>query len=100
MSKIQQLHTEIDNFVIDSVEKLEQYRLQFLSKKSELQSLLSDIKNIAPEERKQYGILVNELKQKAQNIYDQSKEKLESSVSYSVGLTDVTSSAKGIELGG
>jgi phenylalanyl-tRNA synthetase alpha chain len=100
MSKIQQLHTEIDNFVIDSVEKLEQYRLQFLSKKSELQSLLSDIKNIAPEERKQYGILVNELKQKAQNIYDQSKEKLESSVSYSVGLTDVTRSAKGIELGG
>lgn len=100
MSKIQKLHTEIDNFVIDSAETLEQYRLQFLSKKSELQSLLSDIKNIAPEERKQYGILVNELKQKAQNRYEQSKDKLESSVTYSAGLTDVTRSAKGVELGG
>lgn len=100
MSKIEKIHTEIDHFRISSSEELEQFRLRFLSKKSELQSLLSEIKNIAIDERKQFGILVNELKVKAQGIYEEAKEKITSSTSYTATEIDVFRSANGVKLGG
>ncbi|MEG1555769.1 MAG: phenylalanine--tRNA ligase subunit alpha [Bacteroidales bacterium] len=99
MSKIEQLHQEIEQFKIETTEHLEQYRLQFLSKKSELQLLLAEIKNIAPEERKSFGQLVNNLKQKAQQYFDESKERLESSTVYASSNLDITRPSTAIGLG-
>lgn len=77
MSNIDKIKTELEQFGIDSLENLEQFRLKFLTKKSELQELLSEIKNVAPEERKNFGQQVNELKQKAQQMYEEFKAKME-----------------------
>ena len=62
MSKIEDIKNELNQFVVENQEQLEQFRLHFLSKKSELQQLLSEIKNIAPELRKDFGQQVNLLK--------------------------------------
>lgn len=77
MSKIEDIKNELNQFVVENQEQLEQFRLHFLSKKSELQQLLSEIKNIAPELRKDFGQQVNLLKQEAQNIFESHKEKIE-----------------------
>lgn len=77
MSKIEDIKNELNQFVVENQEQLEQFRLHFLSKKSELQQLLSEIKNIAPELRKDFGQQVNLLKQEAQNIFEGHKEKIE-----------------------
>lgn len=100
MSKIEKIHTDIDEFIITTIEELESFRLRFLSKKSELQSILSEIKNIPVEDRKQFGILANELKIKAQKVYETAKERLASAVSYSSSDVDVYRTAKGVDLGG
>lgn len=88
MTIIEKITAEIEQFTVENKEQLEQFRLYFLSKKSELQTLLSQIKEVAPEERKAFGQQVNDLKQKAQQMFDNHKEQLEASVTFSSGEED------------
>lgn len=83
MTTIEKIAAEIEQFQVENSDQLEQYRLHFLSKKSELQNLLGQIKNVAPEERKSFGQQVNDLKQKAQQTFDHHKEQIESSITFS-----------------
>ena len=99
MSKIEEIYAEIEQFKIESAEKLESFRLQFLAKKSELQSLLGEIKNVPIEERKSFGQKVNELKQKAQQYYDEQKAKLEEAVPVSETNNDLTRPAEMLGIG-
>ena len=99
MSRIEELFKEIEAFQIESAEALENFRLQFLSKKSELQSLLSEIKNVPAEERKSFGQRVNELKQKAQQFFDEQKEKLEATTEVAGSGTDLTRPAEAVPFG-
>lgn len=90
MSKIEDIKNELNQFVVENQEQLEQFRLLFLSKKSELQQLLSEIKNIAPELRKDFGQQVNLLKQEAQNIFESHKERLEEAALSQCEIIDLT----------
>ena len=90
MSKIEDIKNELTQFVVENQEQLEQFRLHFLSKKSELQQLLSEIKNIAPELRKDFGQQVNLLKQEAQNIFESHKERLEEVALSQCEIIDLT----------
>jgi phenylalanyl-tRNA synthetase alpha chain len=76
-TKINQLLQEIDAFVIDSKESLEQFRLHFLSKKGVIPALFNDFKQVAPEERKTMGMLLNELKNHAQEKLKSAQEALD-----------------------
>jgi phenylalanyl-tRNA synthetase alpha chain len=77
MKSIDEIRAEIESFKIDNPEKLEQFRLQFLSKKSEIQALFGEIKNMAQENRKEFGQLVNDLRDLAQNHYNEFKATIE-----------------------
>ncbi|MBG0781845.1 MAG: phenylalanine--tRNA ligase subunit alpha [Bacteroidales bacterium] len=76
-TKINQLLQEVDAFVIDSKESLEQFRLHFLSKKGVIPALFNDFKQVAPEERKTMGMLLNELKNHAQEKLKSAQEALD-----------------------
>jgi len=99
MTSIDKIKSQLEQFAIDSLETLEQFRLQFLTKKSELQELLSEIKNVAPEERKSFGQQVNELKQKAQQLYEEAKAKMEFQAEQAGSDLDVTRPSTAISLG-
>jgi len=99
MSKIQQIQDNLKQFVVENNEQLEQFRLQFLSKKAELQELLGEIKNVAPELRKDFGQQVNQLKQLAQQMFDDFKTKIDANVVYSQSEIDVTKPAFTIGVG-
>jgi phenylalanyl-tRNA synthetase alpha chain len=99
MNNIDKIKTELEQFGISSMETLEQFRLKFLAKKSELQELLSEIKNVAPEERKSFGQQVNELKQKAQQLYEDAKTKMEMQSISTGSQMDVTRPSTAISVG-
>jgi len=99
MSKLEEIKERIEKFVIESNEHLESFRLEFLSKKSELQGLLGEIKNIAEAKRKDFGQQVNDLKKQAQEFYDTHKIRLESSVTYTPSEIDVTRPAEMFGIG-
>jgi phenylalanyl-tRNA synthetase alpha chain len=69
-TKIADLLNEIQAMEISTKDQLETYRLKYLSKKGLVPSLFNDFKTVAAEERKEMGILLNELKNKAQTIFD------------------------------
>jgi len=88
--KVEEIKQQLDQFRVETVEHLETFRLQFLSKKSELQQLLGEIKNVTPELRKEFGQKVNDLKQYAQQLFDDYKSKIESSATIQTSEIDVT----------
>ncbi len=99
MANIDKIREDLENFKINAAEDLERYRLHFLSKKSELQTLLSEIKNVPVEERKSFGQKVNELKKRAQAYFDEQMERLESAIPTQSSSVDVTRPATALELG-
>ena len=65
-NKIREIFDSIDNFKAGSVEELEDFRIKYLSKKGLIPGLFGEFKNVAPEARKEVGMALNELKNKAQ----------------------------------
>ncbi|MBQ9434693.1 MAG: phenylalanine--tRNA ligase subunit alpha [Bacteroidales bacterium] len=99
MKNIEDLRNEIQQFKISNAEELEQFRVNFLSKKSEIQAMLANIKNVVAEQRRTFGQQVNELKQMAQQMFEENKQKLENSVVYTQSETDLTRPAAAVETG-
>ncbi|MDP2238121.1 MAG: phenylalanine--tRNA ligase subunit alpha [Bacteroidales bacterium] len=73
--KIADLLEQIQSFEAESREHLETFRIQYLSKKGLIPALFNDFKQVAAEERKEMGMLLNNLKQKAQEILDLQQER-------------------------
>jgi len=89
-TKVEKIKKQIDQFRVEIDGDLEEFRLQFLSKKSELQELLGEIKNVEPNLRREFGQTVNHLKQYAQELFDTHKSKIESSSTVQASGIEVT----------
>jgi len=77
--KVNKVTQEVEAFVIQNKEALEQFRISYTGRKGQIADLFDDIKNIAPEQRKAYGQEVNKLKELAQAKFNQMQEQLEAS---------------------
>jgi phenylalanyl-tRNA synthetase alpha chain len=75
--RVQELHQEIEAFLIDSKDDLETFRLKFISKKGLLMSLFDDLKLASVEEKKKLGKTLNDLKQLAENRFKSLQESIE-----------------------
>ncbi|CAN5567503.1 phenylalanine--tRNA ligase subunit alpha [soil metagenome] len=76
--KIKQLLVEVEGFTASVKDDVESFRLKYLSKKGIIPSLFGEMKNVSPDERKSFGLLVNDLKNKAEEKLNHFKELLES----------------------
>jgi phenylalanyl-tRNA synthetase alpha chain len=76
---IQEYRKEIESFEIDSDHSLDQFRLRFIGRKSVISALFSEMKNIAPEDRKSFGATVNEVKELAETKFRLGVEALKQS---------------------
>jgi phenylalanyl-tRNA synthetase alpha chain len=78
LDKIKELTQTIEAFSIDSKEQLEQFRLEYLSKKGKITSMFDgfDFKTVAPEIKKSMGQEMNKLKVLAQTKFEEVQEKL------------------------
>ncbi len=65
--KIRELLDSINAFKTDSAEELENFRIKYLSKKGLIPGLFGEFKNVVPQDRKEVGMALNELKKKAQD---------------------------------
>jgi len=75
--KIEQILSEVRNFQADSKEALENFRITYLSKKGVIPGLFADFKTVAPELRKEMGMLLNELKDTVTAKVEEQLEKFE-----------------------
>jgi len=77
--KIEAYLKEVEAFKADKLEQLEQFRIEFLSKKGKIPALFSDFRNVDPTNRKEVGQLINSLKMAVQEKIVDLKTKLEES---------------------
>ena len=98
IAKINQLLQEVEALKAANPEELEALRIKYLSKKGAINDLMADFRNVAAEQKKEVGMRLNELKNKAQEKIAALKEQFESQ---DTGCDDIdlTRSASPIELG-
>ncbi len=77
--EIKKYQEEIEAFVTDSKEALDQFRIRYLSKKGIIPSLFASFKDVQPELRKEIGQQLNQLKLIAQEKLNELKDQLEGS---------------------
>ena len=98
IAKINQLLQEVEALKAANPEELEALRIKYLSKKGAINDLMADFRNVAAEQKKEVGMRLNELKNKAQEKISALKVQFESQ---DTGCDDIdlTRSAYPIELG-
>jgi phenylalanyl-tRNA synthetase alpha chain len=97
--RIKQALAEIDSFVPSNLAELEEFKIKFLGKKGLLGELFAAMKDIAAEEKKAYGLLVNEVKDKAEAKYKEAFEKFENATSSVESDLDLTLPGEPVSLG-
>ncbi len=88
--KIEILLKDVKAFNATNLEQLEAFRIKYLSKKGIIPALFSDFRNVAPEQRKEMGQLMNGLKTAVQDKIISLKEELENTVEKSANKPDLT----------
>ena len=98
IDKINRLKAEIDALKASKADEIEALRIKYLSKKGEISLLFNDFRNVAAENKKEVGKLLNELKEKALNRINELKENLDSN-SQENNLIDLTRTAYPVNVG-
>ncbi len=98
IEKIDALLLEIEQLTASSNDELEAIRLKYLSKKGIIPSLMDDFRNIPPEQKREVGVRINDLKQKATEKMQLLKEQF-ANIDSGLGNIDLTRSAYPISLG-
>lgn len=98
IEKINQLKTEIEELKVSKSEDLEALRINYLSKKGEVSRLFNDFRNVAADQKKEVGKLLNELKEKATARINELKNEFENKNQDVVNI-DLTRTSYPIKLG-
>ncbi|MCB0614038.1 MAG: phenylalanine--tRNA ligase subunit alpha [Phaeodactylibacter sp.] len=98
--KLKKIKADIEAEQPDSMEALEQFRIKYLGTKNIIKPLFGEIRNIANEQKKEYGQLVNSVKEAAEAKYASLKMSLETAAEQAaVQDIDLTAPGEPLELG-
>ena len=97
-AKIQELLEEVEQLQASTKEEAEALRIKYLGKKGLINDLMADFRNVPAEMKKEVGMKLNELKNKAQEKINALKEAADSQDHVSDDL-DLTRTAYPIQLG-
>jgi phenylalanyl-tRNA synthetase alpha chain len=81
-----QLLEEVNRAEIGSAEALEQFRIRFLGSKNVLKDIFAEMKQVPNERKKEFGQLVNSVKQAAEAKFQAHKEQFEQSASANIAI--------------
>ena len=90
---------KVKQFEASSAEVLESFRLEYLGKKGLLNTFFAAFKSVAPEDKKTFGQVVNELKSTVQEKLDEQKAVLKANERKSAPKQDLTRPGFPIEVG-
>lgn len=98
--KVKDVLDQIEEAKIASAEKLEQFRIQYLGSKNQIKPLFGEIRNIANERKKEFGQLVNAVKEAAEAKFQTAKAAIEeASLNETAGSIDLSKPGFPIERG-
>ncbi len=100
IDKIKEHITEVEAFKANTPEAIETFRIKYLGKKGLLNEFFAEFKNVSKEQKKEFGLVVNELKKSATDKVNSLKQGLEESpATKTSGYGDLTRPGEPIEIG-
>jgi phenylalanyl-tRNA synthetase alpha chain len=99
--RIENIRNEFNNEIAatDDLKMLEEIRLKFLSRKGLVPLLFDDFRELSAEDKKVYGKTINVLKNSVQQVFDETKSRLENLVLSKKSAIDLTLPGKRNYLG-
>lgn len=97
--KVKQLIADIENEHPAGVEELEQFRIKYVGGKNSIKPLFAAMREISGDLRKDYGLLLNEAKSKADQKFKTLSQQLKSSTGKSRKTIDTTAPGLPLPLG-
>lgn len=98
INKINELLEEVKDLKASGAEELESLKIKYLSKKGIVSSLMNDFRNVASEQKREVGKLLNELKETTQNKINELKDSFEN-ISGENSNIDLTRTSYPVPLG-
>lgn len=99
LERVKQLGAAVEDAVIDTKEQLEDFRIKYLGTKNTIKPLFAEIRNVPNESKKEYGQMVNAVKQAAEQKFQEASEKLTAAAANEVEIPDLTAPSQPLELG-
>ena len=99
ITKIEAIRGEIESLKADSLAKVEEFRLKYLSKKGILSSLMEEFRTVPAEQKRELGQKLNQLKVFITDRYNELKESVSDSNSVDVSSIDLTRTATPMPVG-
>ena len=73
LNKIEVYKNEINAFSVSDTTTVEEFRIKWLGTKGIVKEIMGEMKNVAPDKKKEAGQLLNEFKQFVEGKYDELK---------------------------
>jgi len=73
VQKIEEYKAEIKNYIAQKSEEAEAFRIKYLGSKGLVKDVMGEMKNVAAEKRKEFGLLLNEFKLFTEAKYEELK---------------------------
>jgi phenylalanine--tRNA ligase, alpha subunit len=100
IDKIKEHIARVEAFATEKKEELEQFRIEYFGKKGLLNDFFAQFKEVPKEEKKDFGQIINELKNKAEAKINALKEKLSAENVATTQYNDLSRPAFPIHIGG
>lgn len=98
--KAKEMLVAIEGASPSDANELEQFRIQYLGSKNQIKPLFAEMRNVPNEQKKDYGQLLNQLKQTAEAKYNGIKEQLSQAAESVAGQElDMTAPGEPLQLG-
>ena len=97
--KAKEILEDIKSAVPATAEELEQYRIKFIGTKGSVKALMGEIRNVANERKREFGQLVNSIKQAAESKHTELQQQFEAQADSVVEQIDLTAPGEPLELG-
>lgn len=99
--QVNQIKTDISNAQANSPDELEAYRMKYISKKSVVGELFAQMRHIPNEQKREYGQTINEIKQLAEEKFQELIDRVNNGKSNSRSTAiDLTLPASNVPVGG
>src|SRR5436189_1394633 len=99
LQQIEAYKTEIKNFVAQKSEEAEAFRIKYLGTKGLVKDVMGEMKNVAADKKREFGLLLNEFKLFAEAKYEELKTATENGQQAATSSMDISLPGDPLPLG-
>ena len=85
LDQLKAIISEIEQATTNDAAELEAFRIKYLGSKNVLKPLSALIRDVPNQQKREFGLLVNEAKNKAEAIFQQEQDRLQGGSTSSIG---------------